>query len=98
MLRTGTERDGLRIVHLLNTTSSKTKDRSSHVFDCHGSRHNEKIAPRETNAMLVLDGLEQLVGMHKIAVIWPGQLWVKALTTAIGAASSITAIQMRGNG
>jgi hypothetical protein len=42
--------------------------------------------------MLVLDGFEQLVGMNKIAVIWPGQLWVEALITATGATSSITAI------
>jgi hypothetical protein len=40
--------------------------------------------------MLMLDGFQQLVGMHKIAVVWPGQLRVEALVAAIGATSSIT--------
>jgi hypothetical protein len=43
--------------------------------------------------MLMLDGFQQLVGMHEIMVIWLGQLRVEALTAAIGATSTITALQ-----
>lgn len=81
--------EAVATVYIINTSSAKAKDGTSHTFYRSVACEDDEISPGESGSILFLDWLEKFQRIVEIGVVGPIELWIKADTTTITSTTAV---------
>eukprot|EP00760_Papus_ankaliazontas_P019020 PhM_4_TR17829/c0_g1_i1/m.68924 len=78
-------------VVVVDASAAEAEHGAAHGLNRGRAREDNEVAPRQTEAVLLLDGPQQRLGLVEVGVVGPAQLGVETLTGAVAAAEAVGA-------
>ncbi len=89
LLWCGPEKNAVRAIKVVNSSSAKSNAGAAHDFDGDSSSEHYEIAPGKGVAVLLFDWPHQALGLVEVRVVRPASLGIKSLSPAVAAAATV---------